>query len=522
MPTQKSLENLKKGKATQFKSGAIAAENGKKGGIAYGQNARKRANMAAIARQIADAPITNEKNRAVIKSMGVDDEDINGSAMVVAGIYKKAASGDDKAYDRWMQLTEAGAKGEKPFELPARIIGKDFVDINRQILPNMSYIFKGGRGSTKSSYISEKIVELIKNNPNIHCCIVRKVAGTIKDSVFTQMKWAIHELGLEDEFQAKSNPFEIIYKPTGQIIYFRGCDDPTKLKSIKPPFGYIGILWIEERDQLNGQEEERSIRQSVLRGGDNAYFFASYNPPKSRSNWVNKELAEIDQRRVVHTSNYQNVPVEWLGQMFIDDAEHLKEVNPKAYEHEYMGIPNGDGGSVFDNIVDREITDKEIDWFDHIYMGVDWGFYPDPFVFIRLHYDRKKETIYLIDELYLNKTSNEEAARLIREKGYTETFITCDSAEPKSVADFRACGLSAQAAMKGAGSVEYGIKWLLNRKIVIDKRRTPNAYKEFINYEYMRDKDGNVISGFPDKDNHVIDAVRYALERVYKKYGSNA
>ena len=520
MPTQKQLDNLKKGKATQFKSGENAAMNGRKGGLANGRNAPKRASMAAIARQIADAPVTNPKNVAALDALGVGEDNRNGSAMVVAGIYQKAVHGDDKAYDRWLELTETAKKEEKPYELPARIMGKDFVDIYRQITPNTSYIFKGGRGSTKSSFVSELVIELIKNNPNMHACIVRKVAGTIKDSVFTQIKWAIHELGLDDDFQCKSNPFEIIYKPTGQIIYFRGCDDPTKLKSIKPPFGYIGILWIEERDQLNGPEEERSVRQSVLRGGDNAYFFASFNPPKSRSNWVNKELTEEDPHRVVHTSNYKNVPPEWLGQMFLDDAEHLKQVNPDAYEHEYMGIPNGDGGSVFDNIELRTITEKEVDWFDHIYMGVDWGWYPDPFAFVRLHYDRKTETIYFIDEMYMNKTPNEETARLIREKGYNDSFITCDSAEPKSVADFRACGLSAQEAIKGPGSVEYGMKWLQNRRIVIDQARTPNVYKEFVNYEYARDKDGNVISGYPDENNHLIDATRYALERVYKKYGS--
>lgn len=119
----------------------------------------------------------------------------------------------------------------------------------------------------KSSYVSLKVVELLKNNPTMHACVLRKVVGTLKDSVFSQIKWAIHALGLDDEFQCKANPIEIVCKKTGQIIYFRGCDDPIKLKSIKPPFGYIGILWIEERDQLSGAEEERSVKQSVLRGG---------------------------------------------------------------------------------------------------------------------------------------------------------------------------------------------------------------------------------------------------------------
>ena len=517
----KSLANLKRGnsKDTEFGSGRQAAENGRKGGINSQAVQRQRSTMSSIAKSIAVAPAM-DKMRNTLTALGVADEDMTGAAAVVAGVYKKAVQGDDKAVEKWEAWTDARTADDKPYELPAKIMGKAFVDINREIMPNIKYVIEGGRGSTKSSYVSEKLIELIKNNPNVHACVVRKVASTLKDSVYAQVKWAIHELGLDDEFRMKSNPLEIEYKATGQVIYFRGCDDPIKLKSIKPSFGYIGILWIEERDQLSGPEEERSVEQSVLRGGDISYEFVSYNPPKSRESWVNKELLEPNDKRIVHHSTYLDVPRAWLGTKFLDDAEHLKEVNPDAYEHEYMGKPNGDGGNVFDNIEVREITDKEIDWMDHIYMGVDWGWYPDPFAFIRLHYDRTREQIFLLDEIYVNKTGNEQTARMIREREYTDAFITCDSAEPKSVADYRACGLQAKEAIKGPGSVEYGMKWLQGRKIIIDPHRTPNAYKEFIGYEYERDKAGNVISGYPDHNNHIIDATRYALERVWRKYWS--
>ena len=515
-----SLANLKRG--NRFTANESQREIARKGAAASNAKQHMNACMADIARQIAVSPVpTDSKSRKTLEKMGVDAEGLTNNALVVAGVFQKAKTGDEKAIEKWEAWTTP-KRSETLYELPARIMGKAFVDLNRQIIPNMSYIIKGGRGSTKSSFISIKIIELIKNNPSMHACIVRKVAGTLKDSVYTQIKWAIHELGFDDEFQCKVNPLEITYKPTGQILYFRGVDDPMKLKSIKPPFGYIGILWIEERDQISGPEEERNIKQSVLRGGDTAFFFASYNPPKSRDNWVNKQLNEPDPKRVVHSSTYKDVPPEWLGQVFLDDAEHLKEVNPSAYEHEYEGIPNGDGGNVFENLELRTITDQEIQRFDKIYMGVDWGWYPDPFVFVRLHYDRARETIYFIDEISNNKTPNEVNADTIKKKGYTDAFITCDSAEPKSVADFRACGLPAKDAVKGPGSVEYGMKWLQNRRIVIDQNRTPGVYKEFVEYEYERDKDGNVISGYPDKDNHRIDATRYALERVFNKYGSNA
>lgn len=515
-----SLANLKHGKATQFKSGERAVINGRKGGEAAQEQRRMNSCMADIARQIAVAPAP-DKAKAKLAQMGIEDDAMTGNAVVVAGVFSKAAKGDEKALEKWEAWTTP-KKADTVWELPARIIGKAFVDINREVVPNRKYIIEGGRGSTKSSWISEKLVELIKNNPTMHACVVRKVASTLKDSVFSQVKWAIHELGLDEEFLCKSNPLEIIYLPTGQVIYFRGCDDPIKLKSIKPTFGYIGILWIEEEDQLDGPEEERSVVQSVLRGGDHSYLFVSYNPPKSRENWVNKRLLEPDDNRVVHHSTYLEVPPAWLGTMFLDEAEHLKAVNYDAYEHEYLGKANGDGGNVFENIEARAISNDEIAHFDHIYMGADWGWYPDPFAFVRLHYDKARECIYFIDEITNNKTPNITNAEEIRRRGYLDSFITCDSAEPKSVTDFRSCGLPAKEAIKGPGSVEYGMKWLQNRKLIIDPQRTPGVFREFSEYEFERDKNDNVVTGYPDKNNHFIDATRYALERVFNKYGSNA
>lgn len=420
------------------------------------------------------------------------------------------------------QDEKTGSGSEKPFYIPAKSIGKAFFDINREIVPNMDYIFEGGRAGMKSSFISLKIPELLKNNPNMHACVVRKVAGTLRDSVYAQIKWAIDELGLNDEFSCKVSPLEITLNKTGQKIYFRGCDDPIKLKSIKPPFGYIGILWIEERDQLSGPEEERNVKQSVLRGGSDSYFFASYNPPKSKSSWVNQQLLEPNEKRVVHHSTYLEAPKEWLGQKFLDEANHLKEVNPDAYEHEYLGVANGSGGNVFEYIEAREISDEEIQSMDRIYQGVDFGWYPDQFAFLRTYYDAAREKIYLLDELYVNKWSNQQTAKWIIDHGYNDFRIICDSAEPKSVNDYRDAGIMASGAIKGPGSIEYGFKWLQTRTLVIDPKRTPNAYKEIVNYEYERDKDGNVISGYPDGNDHAISALRYAYEPYFNRRGNSA
>ena len=411
---------------------------------------------------------------------------------------------------------------DKRLRIPAESIGKAFSDINRLITSNIKYVFEGGRGGLKSSYVSLKIVEIFGNNPTMHACVIRKITNTLRDSVFAQINWAIDEMGMSEDFKVTTSPLQITYRKTGQHIYFRGCDKPTKLKSIKPPFGHIGILWVEEADQLSGAEELRSIEQSVLRGNGESYEFISYNPPKSKDAWVNREKQIPDKNRVIHTSCYTDAPREWLGEKFWSDAEHLKEVNPTAYEHEYLGIPNGSGGNVFDLIEIRTIADEEIERFDHIRQGVDFGWYPDQYAFLRTHYDAAREKIYLIDELYVNKQSNAQTGQWILEHGYDDFEITCDSAEPKSVNDYRDMGLPARGAVKGAGSVEYGFKWLQCRTIVIDPARTPNAYKEIVNYEYEREKEGNVVSGYPDGNDHAISALRYAYEPLFRRRGNSA
>lgn len=400
-------------------------------------------------------------------------------------------------------------------------IGSAFYDVAHDVFRHghTHYDFSGGRGSLKSSTVSVLVPLLLINNPGTHALVLRKVANTIRDSVYAQYIWAIGELGMAAYWEAKVSPMELIYKPTGQKIMFRGADDPMKIKSIKVPFGYIAVTHFEEKDQFAGRAEIRTILQSTMRGGSKYWNFESYNPPISRDNWANKDSLEERTDRLCHKSTYLQAPPEWLGEQFLAEAEHLKATDERAYQHEYLGIPVGTGGNVFENLELREITEDEMSHFDRIYQGVDWGWFPDVFAFIRLHYDRARETIYLMDEIYQNKLTNEASGNIIIQRGYKDAYITCDSAEPKSVADYRAMGLPAKAAVKGPGSVDYGMKWLQRRKIVIDRKRTPNAYNEFVNYEYDRNKDGDIISGYPDENNHLIDATRYAVERISRRMG---
>lgn len=354
--------------------------------------------------------------------------------------------------------------------------------------------------------------------PGVNAVVFRKTGATLRTSVYEQMLWALEKLGMVEDWKATVSPMELTYKPTGQKILFRGLDDKMKIKSIKVKRGYFGIAWYEELDEFAGMEEIRSVNQSLGRGGEIFWRFYSFNPPKSRDNWTNIERLIEQPDRLIFHSTYLEAPTEWLGKTFIDDAELLKQTNPLAYEHEYLGVATGTGGSVFDNVLDREITDEEIKTLGYFYHGIDFGFAVDPFVWIETALDRKNRRLYLLDEIYSPKMKNSTAVEKIKAKNKAGAVHFADSAEPKSISEMGSLGLNIHPAIKGRDSVEHGVKWLQDlSEIVIDKRRTPNAYKEFVTYEYEQTKDGQYISAYPDKNNHTIDAVRYALGNIIRQ-----
>lgn len=412
---------------------------------------------------------------------------------------------------------------------PTEVIIPKYDSVMDDILDHnhVHYVFTGGRGSTKSSFISEMIPLLIATNPGVHALVFRKVGNTMKNSVWSQVVWGIHTLGMEKLFHIPktiANP--IVYTPTGQQILFFGLDDANKVKSVKLPFGYIGITWFEELDQFDGEKEIRKVLQSTMRGGTKFWDFRSFNPPISNLNWANQYAADaLSRPNTLVTHNcYLDVPEEWLGQAFLDEAEDLKITNPKAYEHEYLGKAVGTGGNVFENVEPMYMNDDYIRTFDRIYSGIDWGWYPDPFAFTQMHYDPSRRNLYIFREFRCNKLTNQQTFdKLFNELRYLtpNDIVTCDSAEPKSISDYRAYGgYGARPAEKGPDSVNYSMKWLQSlNHIYIDPNRCPGTYKEFIEYEYDRNKEDEVISGYPDEKNHSIDSVRYALERIWKRKG---
>ena len=404
------------------------------------------------------------------------------------------------------------------------------------------YHLPGGRGSAKSSFVSLEVVDGMMKDPAANAVVFRRTANTLRDSCYSQIAWAIDELGASSLWRGNVSPMQYTYLPTGQQIIFRGVDDAGKLKSLKPRRGYFRFIWFEEFSEMQGANTVRNVMQSVMRGADNFICFNTFNPPISLNNWANKYILLPDDRATVFKTTYEMIPPEWLGSAFIAEAERLREINENAYRHEYLGEAIGTGGEVFPNLQAREITDAEIDQLQYIYSGCDFGFAQDPMAYIRAAYDEKHDTIYVIDEIYRKHMSNKQLADEIKRRGYDSTgryshyaspmmgftsseipaTVICDCAEPKSIADLKNEGIKALACRKFAGCVQYRIKWLQQRRIIIDPKRTPNAWREFSSYEYEVSKDGEILSDLPDRDNHTIDSLAYALDRIIYRRGVSA
>ena len=407
----------------------------------------------------------------------------------------------------------------------SKVIAPSFAAVHQDIKGHghTHYWLKGGRGSAKSSFISVEIVLGIMRDAgkglHTNAVVLRRYGVTLRESVFEQIGWAVNALGVSQLWRDSVSPMSYTYLPTGQKILFRGVDDPTKAKSIKFSKGWAKYLWYEECVEFEGDEKLRNINQSVLRGGADFFVFYSFNPPKSARNWVNQYVAIEREDTLVHHSTYLTVPPEWLGEQFIVEADHLKEVKPEAYRHEYLGEVTGTGGEVFANVTLRAITDEEVSRFDKLRRGIDWGYAADPFAYNVCHYDKTRRQLYIFREIHKVKLSNRAAADLIKpEAGGAR--ITCDSAEPKSIDEVKGYGLRVVGAKKGPDSVEYGVKWLQDlEEIIIDPARCPETAREFSGYELERDREGNFKAGYPDKDNHHIDAVRYACEDDMRRPG---
>lgn len=537
MPRKNNLKNTESG---QFESGYEAVENGRKGGVASGKARKEKKAAAAYMKQLLDMSAP-PKTAAQLKTLGFSKPDQTNAAALAVQVMTKASKGDMRAATLVYDLAEKAESKAAEAQTTAKAeniitMGAALETVAPHFLPLLQNLWldwkkpkqeigeivtAGGRGSTKSSFCGCAVVAALENDRNIHAAVFRRYGNTMRSSVFSQVQWAVGALGLSEKYKFTVSPMEATNTETGQKILFFGMDDPNKLKSIKLPFGYIGVVWFEELDQFDGTEQIRSVEQSCLRGGSFALTLKSFNPPAASRNWANRYVLQPKPGQIINHSDYRQVPPEWLGERFIADAEHLRDTSPIAYEHEYLGKVTGSGKEVFSNVRPEIIDADTIASFDKVRHGIDWGFYPDPWAYNAVYYDTARRVLYIFAELTRLRSTNEDTFKLIAGRVKESEPLTADSAEKKSCYDYTRWGVKCLPAIKGPGSREAGFKWLQSLAgIVIDPQRCPDTVREFLEYEYDADKNGDPLPGYPDHNDHHMDAVRYAMEAIWRKPGA--
>lgn len=445
--------------------------------------------------------------------------------------------------DLWRDRREHGEDGPGEPVAPAvdfsLLIAPPFLSVHRAVVAGAAgdVWLAGGRGSTKSSYISLEIARMLRDDAEANAVVMQRYGTDIRNGTFAQMAWALDQLGMSDGWVAAASARRIRNSSTGQLILFRGADDPKKTKGIKIDRGRVAALWLEEVDQFGGMADVRTIRQSVTRGEGHQVRFYSFNPPQSRESWANAEFERVaalgDAAQVANRSTYLDVPREWLGEQFIADAEALRGLDETAYRHEYLGEAVGVGGDVFPRAVYEPISDELIATFDRLYAGQDWGWWPDPWAFALSAWEPGTRTLYTYAEAGGNRLQPEDSAEMVKrlltwpERGaggreepvYHPLAVLSDDSDPGRIAAHRDAGVNARAAGKG-GNRMRSYEWLASVRWVIDPVRCPNLAREARAKQYERTKAGEWLNAIPDGDDHWIDAVRYAMMPVVTRRGA--
>lgn len=390
-------------------------------------------------------------------------------------------------------------------------------------------VVKGSRASKKSKTTALNFITRMMQYPDSNLLVVRKVFRTLKDSCFTELKWAINTLGVAAYWECKESPLEMTYTPTGQKIYFRGLDDPLKVTSITVEHGSLCWLWLEEAYEVMDEDDFNMIDESIRGEVPEGLFkqlTLTFNP-WNEHHWIKKRFfdSEPDQDILAKTTNY-------LCNEFLDDAdrkvfETMKKNNPRRYKVAGLGDWGIVEGLVYENWEERSFRfmkkadcDKlDIKPIDVVFsdalksaFGLDFGYTNDPSAFWCGMVDQENKIIYVFDEMYKQGMQNESIHKEIARMGYAKEKITADSAEPKSIDRLRDLGLlHIRAARKGKDSINNGIDYIRDYKIVIHPRCV-NFLTEISNYTWDTDKFGKKINKPIDDFNHLMDAMRYALE----------
>ena len=380
-------------------------------------------------------------------------------------------------------------------------------------------VVKGSRASKKSKTTALWYITNLIKYPEANLLVVRKTYRTLKDSCFTELKWAARRLGVEEHFIFKESPLEITYKPTGQKIYFRGLDDPLKVTSVTVDVGCLCWMWIEEAYEIM-KEDDFNILDESIRGECPEGLFKqitlTFNPWNER-HWIKKRFfdAEPDADILAITTNY--LCNEWLDKADLKVFETMKKNNPRRYAVAGLGGWGVVDGLVYENWKEEYFELEQIRQYKSAF-GLDFGYTNDPSAFFVGFLDAENKRLYVYDEFYNPGMSNRKIADEVIAMGYGKEHITADSAEPKSIDELKGYGLKVKGAEKGKDSIANGIQWIQDLEIIIHPRCV-NFLTEISNYTWEVDKFGTKLNRPIDDFNHLMDAMRYALEKYIKKKG---
>ncbi|MDF2485676.1 MAG: hypothetical protein K0R46_1844 [Herbinix sp.] len=382
---------------------------------------------------------------------------------------------------------------------------------------NRYQIYFGGSSSGKSFSLAQRtVLDVLGGKRNY--LVVRNVQSTIKRSCLNEITKAINAFNLREYFDINKTDMIITCNLNDMQILFCGLDDVEKVKSITPKKGVITDIWVEEATEC----ERSDIKQldKRLRGRSEVIkrLTLSFNPIL-KDHWIYEEYFGIweDDKQYIEKDNTSILKTTYKDNHFLtpDDIAALENETDKYYYEVYtLGNWGTLGAVIFKNWRVEDFSDIE-PTFDNYRHGIDWGFAEDPFAYIKSHYDKMRKRLYICDEIEAVDLLNSQSAPMVKEKAGRDR-VTCDCAEPKSVAEYKTLGINAKGAKKGQGSVEYGIKFLQGLEIIVHPRC--KCFKTEINkYKYKEDKNGNVLPVPVDKDNHLIDGLRYSLEDDMKQ-----
>ena len=404
----------------------------------------------------------------------------------------------------------------KKIRLP-NLVGKGYKDFWN--FKGRYRVCKGSRGSKKSRTTALFFIYSMMKYPGANLLVVRKVYRTLKDSCFTDLKWAINILGVQDYWSVKESPLEIIYTPTGQKILFRGLDDPLKVTSITVETGNLCWAWIEEAYEINKEQDFNMLDESI-RGKIEEPLYKqitlTFNPWNER-HWLKKRFFDTEDENIMaKTTNY--MCNEWLDESDKKLFEDMKKNNPRRYQVAGLGNWGIVEGLVYENWEEKEFDVNDISKRKGVKsaFGLDFGYANDPSAFFCGLIDVANKEIYVFDEIYKNAMKNRQIAEEIIRKGYGKEKIVADSQEPKSIDELYDLGLKGiRKSRKGRDSINNGVQYIQDYKIIIHPRCV-NFITEISNYMWDKDKFDNPINKPVDDFNHLMDAMRYALESYSK------